>query len=117
MRSTSRTGRRPGPGWVRPSAVAGVSHGVGRQLRAQLGEGLGEQAGDVHLGDADLVGDLGLGQDAEEAQGEDLLFALVEGGQETGRVAGRGKVEIAEVAAPSKNKDRASRAATVCRSA
>ena len=35
----------------------------------------------MHLGDADLVGDLGLGQVAVEAQGEDLLLALVEGGQ------------------------------------
>ncbi|BCJ52593.1 hypothetical protein Asp14428_40680 [Actinoplanes sp. NBRC 14428] len=35
----------------------------------------------MHLGDADLVGDLGLGEVAVEAQGEDFLFAFVEGGE------------------------------------
>src|SRR5688500_10357737 len=46
------------------------------ELAAQLGQGAGEEAGDVHLGDADVVGDLGLGEVAVEAQGEDFLFAF-----------------------------------------
>jgi hypothetical protein len=54
---------------------------VGGQLAAQFRQGLGEQAGDVHLGDADLFGDLALGQVAVEAEGEDFLLAFVEGGE------------------------------------
>src|SRR6201994_4237201 len=42
---------------------------------AELGEGPGQQAGDVHLGDAELGRDLGLGQVAEEPEQEDLLLA------------------------------------------
>src|SRR4051812_26284789 len=70
-----------------PSGGAGIartaypSESVRGQLATQLGERLGQESGDVHLGDADLVGDLRLGEVAVEAQGEDFLFAFVEGGQ------------------------------------
>src|SRR4051794_22506231 len=41
---------------------------------AQLVEALGQQAGHVHLADPQLVGDLGLGEVAEEPQRDDLLL-------------------------------------------
>ena len=44
------------------------------QLAAQLGQGAGEQAGDVHFGDPELFDDLGLGLPAEEPQLQDPPF-------------------------------------------
>ena len=61
--------------------MGALSEAVARQFGPQFGQGLGEEAADVHLGDADLGGDLGLGEVAVEAQGEDFLFAVVEGGE------------------------------------
>ena len=43
---------------------------------AELGEDPREDPRDLHLGDADLLGDLRLGLLLEEAQVEDLLLAL-----------------------------------------
>ena len=45
-------------------------------LGAQVGEGPVQQAGDVHLGDAEAVADLVLGEVAVEPQHQDALFAL-----------------------------------------
>lgn len=42
---------------------------------AEVGVGVGEEAGDVHLGDAELGADLGLGEVAVVAEGEQVLFA------------------------------------------
>ena len=43
-----------------------------------MAERVGEEPGDVHLGDAQLRGDLGLGHVTAEAQQQDFLLA---GGQ------------------------------------
>ena len=41
------------------------------QVGAQAGQRAGQQAGDVHLGEADVVGDLGLGHLPDEAHEQD----------------------------------------------
>jgi hypothetical protein len=46
------------------------------ELVAEVGQGAGEQAGDVHLGDAQALADLGLGQVAVEPQVQDPLLAF-----------------------------------------
>ncbi len=51
---------------------------VGRDLVADLLECPANQAGDVHLGDADLLCDLALRQPVEEAEMQDAPLALVE---------------------------------------
>src|SRR6476661_4866060 len=72
--------RKKGPPRRKNQNPAEESEPSGK-MRTQLGKRLGQQARDVHLGDADLLGDLRLGEVAVEAQGKDLLFAVVEGGQ------------------------------------
>ena len=52
--------------------------GVGGEAVAEVGQGVGEEAGDVHLGDAELVADVGLGHVAVEAQQQDVLLAAGE---------------------------------------
>src|SRR5207248_9534106 len=51
---------------------------LGRDLLADLLERPADQPRDVHLGDPDLLCDLGLREPAEEAQVEDLPLAVVE---------------------------------------
>ena len=68
--------RRPGSGGERPRHRGPASRSLlDEQLLAQLGQGAGQQPGDVHLGDADLLRDLRLGHVAEEAQQQDPLLA------------------------------------------
>src|SRR5829696_186620 len=43
---------------------------------AEPGEGTGEEPGDMHLRDSELVGDLALGTVPEEPQDEDATLAL-----------------------------------------
>jgi hypothetical protein len=45
------------------------------ELVVQIGEGAAEQAGHVHLGDAEAVADLALGEVAVETHHEDSLLA------------------------------------------
>ena len=64
------------------SADPGRERSVLEKLGPQLGQCLGEQAGHVHLGDPYALGDLGLGELAEEPQQQDLPLARRELGQQ-----------------------------------
>src|SRR5690349_17560223 len=59
------------------SWASAAGHGllVAGEAVAELGQRAGQQPGHVHLGDAELGRDLGLGHVAEEAQQQDLLLA------------------------------------------
>src|SRR3954471_11071863 len=75
------------------SATSGLRLHVllGRDLVADLLQRATDQAGDVHLRDPDLLGDLGLRQAFEEAQVQDLPLTLVqhpESRREDGAVLG-----------------------------
>jgi len=74
-------------GLFAPASLRALTHQVSRQLEGpappsvvdgepfpQLRERPGEQPGHVHLGDAELGGDLRLSHVAEEAQQQDLLL-------------------------------------------
>src|SRR3954454_19455590 len=58
----------------------GLFSGFGRILRslAQLRDGVADEPGDVHLGDADALADLGLREILGEAQAQDLALTLGE---------------------------------------
>jgi hypothetical protein len=56
--------------------------GVGGE--AELGEGVAQDARDLHLADADDLADLGLGQVLFEAQADDLALAGCQGSRERG---------------------------------
>jgi hypothetical protein len=87
---TSRPGCEDGKNASRPAGPAVTAHGtrpgsvippvwavaLAEQARAEVAERVGEQPADVHLGDAELLADLGLGHAAAEAQEQDLLLAL-----------------------------------------
>ncbi len=63
----------------------------------QLGHAAGQQAGDLHLGDAEAAGDLGLGQALEEPQLDHLALAarqLVEQGVEGGALFGPSQLGV-----------------------
>ena len=69
--------------YVALAAALGGPTGLGlrRDLVPHLLDRAPDEARDVHLGDADLLCDLGLGQALEEPQVEDAPLALVEGGE------------------------------------
>ena len=50
----------------------------GRELGAELAQHRGEQTGDLHLGDAEPLTDLLLGEVLDEAQAQQPLLALVQ---------------------------------------
>ena len=69
------------PGAVAADDAMAESSRVGCRLLqrgAQLVEGPGQQPGDVHLGDADLLGDLRLGHVLEEPEQQDPLLPGVQ---------------------------------------
>src|SRR5450755_1468834 len=90
LRAGCGSAYRPGLRWIgRKSALFVAWLGCGAWLagcgclqaehaRPEVAERVGEEPGDVHLGDAQLPGDLGLGHVTAEAQQQDLLLA---GGQ------------------------------------
>ena len=59
-----------------PQAVLGVGGHLAFDLLPQLGEAPGQEARDVHLGDAEGLTDLGLGLLVDETQREDHALAL-----------------------------------------
>jgi hypothetical protein len=61
-------------GWLAVTLSAPALVASGRHLLPQTGQGAGQDARDVHLRDAHLGTDLGLGQPAEEPQLNDLLL-------------------------------------------
>src|ERR671910_2952879 len=55
---------------------------VFQETLAEHGQGPVEEPADVHLGDAEAGGDLGLGHAAEEAEVQDAALAVGEAGDE-----------------------------------
>src|SRR5262245_22656427 len=78
----------------RASWLAGCEFGF------EVVEDAAEESADLHLGDAEVGGDLGLGPAAEEAEGEDLAVPVGEVFDQWGeRDPDRGAVEVAVVGA------------------
>lgn len=64
-----------------PSRYQGSRLTLGHESLAQGGAGAGQEAGDVHLGEAELLADLGLRHFRSEAHPEKGAFAVIELGQ------------------------------------
>ena len=79
MGKTRRAGRAGRDGAWHPAGLsdpACLAVALAERVRAEVAERVAEQPADVHLGDAELLADLGLGHAAAEAQEQDLLLAL-----------------------------------------